>query len=155
GFLLSIAAVLNAILDPILIFGWGPFPRLEVAGAAWATVISGGVAAAAVIWVVIVREKMLAPEPPSLAAFVRQSAEILKVGVPAMASNMLNPLALALVVASVARFGPGVVAGYGAASRVENFAAIPMLAVAVGLGPVVGQNTGAGFTHRVREGFRA
>jgi putative MATE family efflux protein len=153
--LMSIAAIVNAVLDPIFIFGFGPIPRMEVAGAAWATVLANVAAASAVMWVVIVREKLIALTMPKWEVLLRHSREILKVGVPAMASNMLNPLALTIVVASLARFGPEVVAGYGAASRVESFAVIPLFALSAAIGPVAGQNNGAGRPDRVREAFRA
>jgi putative MATE family efflux protein len=153
--LMSIAAIVNAVLDPIFIFGWGPVPRLEVAGAAWATVLANVVAASAVMWVVIVRERLLSLKPRSWPVLLRHSREILKVGVPAMASNMLNPLALTLVVASLARFGTEVVAGYGAAARIESFAVIPLFALSAAIGPVAGQNNGAQRPDRVREAFRS
>jgi putative MATE family efflux protein len=153
--LMAIAAIVNAVLDPIFIFGFGPIPRLEVAGAAWATVLANVAAASAVMWVVIVRERLLSLKPPTWEALVRHSREILRVGIPAMASNMLNPLALTLVVASLARFGPEVVAGYGAAARIESFAVIPLFALSAAIGPVAGQNNGAHRSDRVREAFRS
>jgi putative MATE family efflux protein len=153
--LMTLGAIVNAVLDPIFIFGLGPIPRLEVAGAAWATVLANVTAAAAVMWVIIAREKLLSLEPPSWPVLVRHSSEILKVGVPAMLSNMLNPFALVIVVASLARFGPEVVAGYGAASRIESFAVIPLFALSAAIGPMTGQNNGARRPDRVREAFRS
>src|SRR5262249_26454303 len=151
----STAALVNAVLDPIFIFGWGPIPRLEVTGAACATVLANIVAATAVMWVVVAREKLLALEPVSWPVLRHHSQEILKVGVPAMISNMLNPLALTVVVASLARFGPDVVAGYGAATRIEGVAVIPLFALSAAMGPVAGQNNGAKRPDRVREAFRS
>jgi putative MATE family efflux protein len=153
--LMTLAAVVNMAIDPILIFGLGPAPRLEVAGAAIATVLANAVAAVAVIWVVVFRERIIAFSLPEREVMLRHWREILHVGLPAMGSNMLNPLALAFVVASLARFGPAVVAGYGAAARVETFSVIPLLALSAAMGPMTGQNNAAGRIDRVRESFRS
>ena len=152
--MMTISAFVNMALDPIFIFGLGPVPRLEVAGAAIATVVANAVAAAAVMWVVIVREKIVVFSLPPRDVLLRHWREILHVGLPAMGSNMVNPLALSLVVASLARFGAETVAGYGAAARVEMFAIIPMFAISAAIGPLTGQNLGAGRIDRVRESFR-
>ncbi len=153
--LMTLAAVANMILDPIFIFGWGPIPRLEVAGAAIATVLANAIAAAAVMWVVIFREKIIAFSLPPMKVLVRHWKEILHVGLPAMGSNMVNPVGLAIVVAGLARFGTDVVAGYGAAARVESFAILPLFALSAAIGPMTGQNKARGFPERVRESFRA
>jgi len=152
--MMTTSAVVNMILDPVFIFGLGPVPRLEVAGAAVATVLANAVAACAVMWLVIFREKLLAFETPRRAVLMRHAREILQVGLPAMGSNMVNPLALAIVVSSLARFGPATVAGYGAAARVEAFSIIPLFALSAAIGPLTGQNGGAGRLDRVRESFR-
>ncbi len=153
--MMTLSAVVNLVLDPILIFGWGPIPRLEVAGAALATVTANAVAAAAVMSVVVFREKIIAFAPPRRRVLVGHWREILHVGLPAMASNLVNPLALAVVVTGLSRFGPATVAGYGAAARVEMFAIIPLFALSAAIGPLTGQNGGAGRLDRVRESFRA
>lgn len=153
--LMTLAAVANMILDPIFIFGLGPVPRLEVAGAAIATVLANAIAAIAVMWVVIFREKIIAFSLPPREVLIRHWKEILHVGLPAMGSNMVNPISLALVVASLARFGTDAVAGYGAAARVESFAILPLFALSAAIGPMTGQNRARGFPERVRESFRA
>ena len=77
-----------------------------------------------------------------------------RVGAPAAGSNMINPVAMAIAFAAMARFGEGAVAGFGVASRVEAFAIIPLFALSASIGPVTGQNGGAGLTDRVRRAFR-
>lgn len=153
--LMTLAAVANMILDPIFIFGWGPIPRLEVAGAAIATVLANAIAAAAVMWVVIFKDKIVAFSLPSREVLIQHWKEILHVGLPAMGSNAVNPVALVLVTAALARFGTDVVAGYGAAGRIEAFAILPLFALSAAIGPMTGQNRARGFPERVRESFRA
>lgn len=153
--MMTTSAVVNVVLDPIFIFGLGPVPRLEVAGASIATVIANAAAGLTVMGIVVFREKILAFSLPTRAVMWRHWREILHVGVPASGSNLLNPLALTFVVAGLARFGPETVAGYGAAARVEMFAAIPLFALSAAIGPMTGQNGGAGRGDRVRGTFRA
>ncbi|HCY56283.1 MAG TPA: MATE family efflux transporter, partial [Oceanicaulis sp.] len=77
------------------------------------------------------------------------------IGAPAAGSNMINPMAMTLVFAAAAQFGEPVVAGFGVAGRVEALALIPLFALSGSIGPVTGQNGGAGHIERVREAFRS
>lgn len=145
------SAILNVVLTPLLIFGVGPFPRLEVAGAALGTVISNAAAMAMSVAVLHWRERIICWELPKAREFFLSSRGILHVGAPAAASNMINPIGLAALTAIAARFGNEVVAGVGVATRLEQLAVIPLLALSAGIGPVVGQNWGADAKTRVRE----
>lgn len=75
---------------------------------------------------------------------------IASIGGPAAFSNAINPAGMALVTAAVAKIGEPAVAGFGAASRVQSVAMVVMLALSSGMGPVVGQNWGAGKHERAR-----
>lgn len=146
-------AVVNLILDPLLIFGIGPFPRLEVSGAALATLIANLIAFVASAFLIAGREKLIAFSRASWAQIRASWREVARVGIPAAGSNAINPMAMTFVIASVARFGSDTVAGFGAATRVEAMAIIPMFALSASIGPVTGQNSGAGLNDRVREAF--
>ncbi len=148
-------AFINMILDPFLIFGWGPFPRLEVAGAALATLIANIIAFAMAFWLLVVRERLVTFARVRWAQLRSSWREILHVGIPAAGSNAINPVATAIAVASVARFGEAAVAGMGVGRQLEMFAIIPLFALSAAIGPVTGQNDGAGKPERVREAFIA
>lgn len=152
--LMVLVAVINLVLDPMLIFGFGPFPRLEVAGAALATAIANACAFLMAGWLVVRREKLITFERAGPGELAKSWRAIARIGVPAAGSNMINPVALAIVVAGFARFGPDVVAGFGAAARVEALAIIPLFALSASIGPLTGQNSGAQKTERVREAFQ-
>jgi Na+-driven multidrug efflux pump len=126
-----------------------------VAGAAIATVLANAIAAAAVMWVVIFKDKIVAFSLPARDVLLQHWKEILHVGLPAMGSNAVNPVALIFVIAALAQFGTDVVAGYGAAGRIEAFAILPLFALSAAIGPMTGQNRARGFPDRVRESFRA
>jgi putative MATE family efflux protein len=151
--IMMIAAVLNMVLDPLLIFGWGPFPRMEVQGAALATLISNLVVFVIAMAILIWREKLVDLSWPGWSEMVWNWREIARIGAPAAGSNMINPVSMSIAFAAMARFGESAVAGFGVASRVEAFAIIPLFALSACIGPVTGQNGGAGLTDRVREAF--
>lgn len=144
-----LGGLVNIVLDPLMIFGVGPFPRLEMAGAAIASVISWLVGSLLVL--VMLRHRQL------LAPLSRVSRELLRrllaIAVPASAANMLTPLAMAVLTAMVAQHGPLAVAAFGVNSRIETMATVLILALSMSLPPLVAQNHAAGLGHRVVEGY--
>ncbi|MGP1274313.1 MAG: MATE family efflux transporter, partial [Caulobacterales bacterium] len=153
--IMILAAVLNMILDPILIFGLGPIPAMEVQGAALATLISNMAVFVIAMGIMIFREKIIDLSWPGLSEMMWNWSEIARIGAPAAGSNMINPMAMTLVFAAAARFGEPAVAGFGVAQRVEALALIPLFALSGSIGPITGQNGGAGHIDRVREAFRS
>ena len=155
GYLMVGVSLLNIALDPILIFGLFGFPRLEVAGAAVATVAARALLCAVMIWELGHRHGLLAVERPAAGEIWRSWRRILHVGLPATATNMIIPMALGVVVAMVARHGEAAVAGFGVAIRIEGVTLVAFYALSSVIGPVAGQNLGAGKEARVREALAA
>jgi len=149
--IMIVAGVANAILDPLLIFGIGPFPALGLQGAALATAISWTLTFAAACWLLAVREKMIEPSLTGLWSSWRQ---ILHVGLPAAGTNLLIPLSAAILTRLVATYGEHAVAGYGVGTRVESLALIGINALSSAMTPFVGQNFGAHQCDRVRDAVR-
>ncbi len=149
--LMSIA--INTALDPLLIFGIGPFPRLEIAGAALATVLARGTSLVVALWVLARRYRMLAPLKSSVRALLSDWGAILHVGIPTTASRVIIPLAMGAATRIVSAYGPTAVAAFGVGTRVEAFALIVVMALAAVLAPFVGQNWGAGKGSRVSTGI--
>lgn len=149
-----IMAVTNIVLDPLFIFGIGPFPRLEIQGAALVTLLANAGALCIAAWLLVVREKIVSFRPPPLEELADSWAEIARIGVPAALSNAINPAGVTLATAGFARFGAEAVAGFGVATRIEIFAIIPLLALSAIIGPITGQNGGAGHQERVRRAFQ-
>lgn len=147
--IMIVAVVVNIVLDPLLIFGFGPFPRLELAGAALATVIARAVAFAVSFWVVCVRRGMITCERTPLAEILESWRGILYVGVPAAASRVIVPMGIAAVTAIIAAGGPAGVASFGIATKIEFLAMAVIFALSSVLGPFAGQNWGAGRPDRV------
>ena len=149
GLLMAASAVLNAILDPIMIFGLFGFPRLEVKGAALATVIANFMSLVVIMAIGIRRDRFLTFRGMKL--ILDSWKRILHVGLSATATGLMAPLTSAFVTAMVARFGQTAVAGFGVGVRTEALALLPLMALGAAIGPFVGQNAGAGHLDRVRE----
>ncbi len=136
-------AVMNLVLDPLLIFGLAGLPRMEMQGAALASVLARAAGLFAGYWALQHRKNLLAFSFPSLEEFWRSNRDVLHVGLPAAGTNMIIPLAASIIVAIVATFGTDAVAGYGAATRIEQIALVVYYAMSSMIGPFVGQNLGA------------
>ena len=147
------AAVINMVLDPLFIFGFGPIPALEVQGAAIATLVSNMIVFVAAMAILILREKIIDLSWPGFDEILWNWREIARVGAPAAGSNTLGPITNTAVLAAVAGFGEAAVAGVGVGMRVEAFFLIPLFALSGSIGPVTGQNGGAGAVARVREAY--
>lgn len=146
--IMTLLSLLNLAIDPLLIFGIGPFPRLEVAGAAWATLIACAVAWMCSLSVLGFREHLLKFTQPRFSHLLPNWRELFKIGIPAVAANIMTPLAAALLTAIIARFGPEAVAGFGVGSRVEFVSLMVVFALSSTLPMFIGQNVGAGQKHR-------
>lgn len=145
-------AVVNIILDPILIFGLFGAPRLEVQGAAIASLISYMVAATAALSIIIFREKLLAPKCIfSRACWTLGAKSLLVIAIPVSLANVITPIVSYGYTSILSELGDEAVAGFGVATRFEAFALIPIMALAGGIAPLIGQNYGAGLMDRVNE----
>ncbi|MFP7673845.1 MATE family efflux transporter [Marivita sp. S0852] len=147
--IMVLGALINIALNPLLIFTF----ELGTQGAAIATAI--GRAFGAVVAVVYAFHTGVLSRCANVLSGVAHSIrQVLTVGVPAALSNAINPAGISLVTAAVATLGDAAVAGFGAATRVQSVALVPLFALSAGIGPVVGQNWGANKRDRARTGVR-
>ena len=151
--IMAVAGITNILLDPFLIFGWGPFPRLELAGAAWASAISWVLTFAAALWILLRREKMLDLRIPRWKETWASWTAILHMGLPAAFSNLLIPLSTGMLTRMVAAHGEKAVAAFGVGSRIESLASIGLISLSIVVIPFTGQNAGARRHDRVRRGL--
>ena len=152
--IMVIAGVVNIGLDPLFIFGLGPFPRLELQGAAIATLIAYSVTFVASFWILARRERMLDFARVSGSTLLQSWRQQLAVGIPATATNMMIPLAAGVLTRIVAGHGHAAVAAYGVGTRVEALVLIGVSALSTSIAPFAGQNFGARHFNRVSEAFR-
>jgi putative MATE family efflux protein len=151
GYLMGGAALFNALLAPLLIFGYGFIPAMGLQGAAIATLITR--LCMLVIAMIILRQrvKLLINPFAGWAKVLASWAIIFYVGVPAMCANVIVPVASAIVIKMVAVYGTDAVAGLGIAMRIEPLMLIVFYALSGVIGPFFGQNSGAGKYTRLSE----
>lgn len=148
-------AVLNILLDPFLIYGWGPFPRMEVQGAAIATLTGNSFAALIGFYLAFFHRKVLSFAGMTFGSIRRAWAIIGRVGIPAAFTNIVVPLAAAIAVTIIARNLDTIdVAAFTIAGRAELISVGLLYALSACIGAITGQNGGAGLTDRVRATFK-
>ena len=148
------AAILNTILDPILIFGLLGAPEMGVKGAALATVISTGVMLVFTLFHLHFNLRVYANPVAPLKEILDSWRHMLHIGIPAVITNAIIPVSNAIVVAMVASYGINAVAGFGVAMRIEPIFLIPFYALSAVSSPFFGQNSGAGNEERLLEARR-
>lgn len=152
--LMAGAGLINAVLDPLFIFGLGPIPGLGIAGAAWATVIAWSTGFGVLMYLLVVKRELVNRAFPSKAVLLSSGREMLSIGVPAAGANMMTPLAAGVMTAIAASFGNNAVAAFGVGARLEPVATLIVLAMSSSLPPLISQNYGAGRLDRVEEAYR-
>ena len=153
GTALVASSLLNLAVAPLMIlgaFGWHGF---GLAGAPASSLIAWAPLLAATIWR-LERLHLLSFDRLGLAEFAASSKRILRVGLPAAATNCVIPVASGVITALLAPYGHQAVAGFGLGSRVEAVAMVPFFALSAVMNPFAGQNAGAGRIGRVREALR-
>ena len=140
---------LNVVLDPILIFGLGPFPILNLKGAALATVISQGIAVFCYL-VMLLRRKSLLNLYGFGSLHLPTIKQIMKIGVPGGVQYLVLALMVFILFRWVKVFGPEATAAVGIGFRILHTTYLPMISVAVALAAFSGQNWGAELYRRVK-----
>lgn len=138
------SVILNIALDPFVIFGWGPFPELGVAGAAIATVFSRALAMLVGLLIMLegsrgvrIRLRELKPDPA-------YGERIVRIGAPASIEVTGRALSINLLLFIVGLFPTTVVAAFGVGTRVFSVIFLPAIAIERGVETMTGQNIGAG-----------
>jgi putative MATE family efflux protein len=149
-----LTVVVNAILAPILIAGWGTGRPMGVAGAGLASTLSI-LLGVVVLWRVFDRlEHDVAVERALLRPQGATWARILRIGTPAGAEFLIMFVILAAIYAVTRPFGADAQAGFGIGFRINQVLFLPVMAIAFAAAPVAGQNYGARLHDRVRETFQ-
>ena len=143
-----VGALVNAVLDPILIFGLG----MELQGAAWASVAAR--AAIGVTALVPIVRHYGGFGRPDLASMLPDLRPVMIIAFPAILTQLATPVGQAYVTRAMAEFGEDAVAGMAIVGRLTPVAFAIIFALSGAIGPVIGQNFGAGQTDRVKGAFR-
>jgi len=149
-----LTVIVNTVLAPILITGWGTHHPLGTAGAGLASSIAVAFGVLC-LWVYFVRlEHYVALHPRQWVPHWGLIGRILNIGLPAGGEFLMMFVILGVIYWVIRSFGPAAQAGFGIGGRVMQAMFLPVMAIAFAVTPVAGQNFGAGRLERVRETFR-
>lgn len=151
----AVSTLLNIILDPIMIFGYGGFPALGISGAAIATLLSQFVFLLLALKMLMSDKMLVRLRLRNIGMKWESVKKVFNIGIPASLTQTLNPLGFSILMFIVS----GVFLEAGAAAfsigfRIEFFAFIPAIGFGFGSMAMMGQNIGAGNMERVNEIFR-
>ncbi|BDY05335.1 MATE family efflux transporter [Ferrimonas sp. YFM] len=149
---MALSAAVNVALDPLLIFGLGPFPEMGLQGAALATVIGYGVSSVFILYMLFGKMKAIAWKA-NWSCRIKAAKTILHIALPASGSNMLTPVAMAGMTAIIAQYGQEAVAAFGVGGRLESLVTMVILTLSMTLPPFISQNYAAGRHDRVRAAY--
>ncbi|MCX6814308.1 MAG: MATE family efflux transporter [Candidatus Aenigmarchaeota archaeon] len=152
---LFIAFMFNVVLDPLLIFGIGPFPRLGLFGAAVATVFAEAISIFLNISYVLRGRTSVTIDPKCFRWNSSIFRKIITIGLPSSVSQSINSIGLILLMGLVGGFGVNAIAAFGVGIRLESLAILPIIGLATAVIPFVGQNLGAGKPERARKAVTA
>lgn len=151
---LTYATVMNMILDPLMIFGVWPFPRMGVAGAALATITSQ--AFSGILGVIhMARIGLIKWDWDEWKPDRRLLSQTFGIGLPAGIQQIIVSLGMLTLTSLVNSFGAVVTAAFGVGGRLDQFAFMPAMTVGLSVSALVGQNLGARKFDRVKEVVRA
>jgi putative MATE family efflux protein len=148
---LWLANTVNIVLGPFLIFGWGPFPRLGVMGAAVATTIGRGCGVLFQLYTLFRGKSRVHIRRDHIGLDRDTMTTILRIARSGMVQLLIGMTSWVLLVRVMTSFGSQVIAGYGVAVRVVMFALLPSFGVSNAAATLVGQNLGAGRPDRAEQ----
>ena len=153
SFILVSSTVLNAFLDMGLIFGMFGMPKMGIAGAALATILSQAATLVVAFYILIKRLKLIDTDVLTAAALFNSWGKILRFGIPGSLGMIMNPISSAVITKLAAGYGTAAVAAMGVASRIEMFALMIPMTVGIPLGSILLRRTmaRAGWTGSERQ----
>ena len=149
-----VGSVVNIILDPFLIFGWGPFPEMGISGAALATVIASICSAGLSFYYLVANKSVYRIKLHHCKPNLPILRDIYRVGFPSMLMQMTESVVFALFNNILAAFGSVALAAVGITMRIADLAFMPIIGASHGLLPVVGFCFGAGLWARLWRAVR-
>jgi len=143
------ATVVNIILDPFLIFGYGPFPEMGIRGAALATAIAYLIGAGPSFYYIVAHKSVYRLRLRNLMPSLPVLREIYRVGMPSMMIEIMESMVFAVLIFVLSSFGSIALAAGGIMIRIIDLAFMPIFGISAGLLPIIGFCFGAGLWRRL------
>ncbi|MBN2000182.1 MATE family efflux transporter [candidate division KSB1 bacterium] len=142
------SVILNVLLDPLMIFGIGPFPRMEIAGAAWATSIARAVGMVTALTFLIIKQSHIKIKWEGFRVDWAIAKQFFKIGIPGSLQMTLRSTSGMIFMGIVAGYGTAVLASFGVGIRIDMLDLMPGFGLGAATATLVGQNLGAQKPHR-------
>jgi putative MATE family efflux protein len=140
---LFVSTVVTVISEWVLLFGWGPFPSLGVAGSAWGTVLGFGAGVALQLAILLRGKAHIGIDLRNLKPDFPLMLQIIHIALPSTVQMVLRASSRLAILWLVDLYGIYATAGYGVANRLLLIAIIPAFGLGNAAGTLVGQNLGA------------
>ncbi len=151
---LMLGAVTNIILDPLMIFGIGFFPRLEVTGAALATIISKGISTFFILLLLFKGTHLVKPKIEAYTLDLSILKRVYQVGLPSMFMQILTSFMIGGLNSIVGTYTETAIAVTGVYFRLQSFVLMPVFGLTQGYIPIIGYNYGARQVDRMKQALR-
>ncbi len=135
--------ILNAVLDPLFIYGYGPVPGFGVAGAAVSSVITQAVASSIGLYILFKGRHGIKISLAAMNFDMDNLKKTFSIGLPASIEQSTRALGMTMMMAIVTSFGSDIVAAYGIGARMLSFVVVPALGLGIATTSLVSQNIGA------------
>lgn len=154
--LFVVSTIINAALNPVMIFGWLGFPAMGIRGSALATLLAQLMVFVAGLVILKRARMMVALKWSRLRIRLASVREVLNIGFPAALTNVIGPLSLSLLTLIISsRFKEAGAISFSIGFRVEFFAYLPAIGFGIAAMAIMGQSTGARNFDRVRAAYRS
>ena len=151
--LMMTGMIINALLDPLFIFGWGFLPALGIRGAALATIFAQATGGSISMYILWRKHHLIRFRKIPLAELRNYWIVTLRYAIPASLGMLMMPVGMTVITRLTASFGTAAMAGCTAAGRLETIAFVIPMSLGMTLTPFIAQNYGARRYDRIREGL--
>ncbi|GAA0248941.1 MATE family efflux transporter [Halobacterium noricense] len=141
--IMFVSVVVNVVLDPLLIFGWGSFEGLGIQGAALATISARAVATVLGLYILFGTNAGPDVQVGDLVPDLGYIWDIVRLGTPSALEQSTSAMAMITLTAMVVQFAPPVVSAYGLGNRLASLVFLPAMGLGRATNTMVGQNLGA------------